>query len=187
LMLVSALKFIWALGLCVLSFATPVYFNEHFHLGYDLIGIITMLASLAVIPIVLWLGRFSKNVHATGRAFAVLLPIFMLASVMTPLSSGVFTAAVFSSIAAITSSAAGPLLDALVGGLAPRRSLPIVVGIMDTMMKLGWAAGSLIFGLWAGMMGVGSNFYLVAALAPLMALIVACIGIRLSGQETATI
>lgn len=155
--LLGASNFLRTMTWGISSAFIPVYLQQTFRLTYGELGFYVSLSGVSA-----FIGAPIASRFATfnGRSRFIMLtqPILLLLYVCLTLAGRVETA--FATLLAINllGSMIGPMMDTLIGDIAPPDKIGAAYGVVDTFLRVGIAVGNIIGGYAAEHLGFQAVF-----------------------------
>ena len=143
------------------------------HMGLDGTQIGLLVTTNAVVTSVLqaFTGRFMDRVRVNRRmvvVYACLFQVFYL--VATPLAGEWWHLMAITAVAGVRVAVSTPASSAMILQVGRRHGMGQVMSLMATAMSIGMAIGPLLAGLMYDWQGIGSVFYMGAAVVTIAAL-----------------
>jgi len=135
----------------------PVYLQETFRLTYSELGFYVSLSGISAFvgaPIASRFATFNMRSKFTMLAQPILLPLYIFLT----LAGRVEMAFVALLAINLLGSMTGPMIDTLIGDIAPPDKIGSAYGFVDTFMRVGIAVGNIIGGYAAEHLGFQAVF-----------------------------
>ena len=155
--LLSVANFLRTMTWGISSAFIPVYLQEAFSLTYGELGFYMSLSGVSGLLSAPLTGRF-VSFDMRSRFIMFVQPLILPLYLGLVLSGRIETAMVPLLIINFLGSMVGPMVDTLIGDIAPPGKVGSAYGVIDTFLRVGVSAGSILGGLIIGSFGFHGVF-----------------------------
>jgi len=156
-LLLSVANFLRTMTLGIYSAFTAVYLQETFSLTYGELGFYMSLSTVSGLLSAPLTGRF-VSFDMRSRFIMFVQPLMLPLYLGLILSGRIDLAMVPLLIINFFGSMVGPMMDTLIGDIAPPGKVGSAYGVIDTFLRVGISAGSILGGLIIGSFGFHGVF-----------------------------